>query len=338
MVLSSLGERGPDVVRRGRRGYRVVAVGAAVWFASAGVAVAADWKIQPIPRGVGVLGAVSCTSERACTAVGVGTKAGTPVLRWNGTSWSIQQTVSPVPSAGWSFAGVSCPSATDCIAVGFWATNSRSGALAERWDGASWYVLSVPSPRSGVLGAVSCTSAAACTAVGYYGHGFPLIERWNGSSWSIQRAPAASSTLTDVSCTARTLCTAVGTDYKTGQSIAIRWRGRGWSLSQAPYGGTDINGVSCTSARACAWVGDYDPASGPTGPVAGRWDGTRWSEQAISTNRSFFFSAGHRVKLFRCCNRRQTRSQGALAPTASRRGCRSRPRPHPTRRATTRHT
>jgi hypothetical protein len=277
-----------------RRGLVAGVVVAAAWLVGANAAVASRWTVEPTPPIGGYLSAVSCSSARACTAVGPSL-----ALRSHGSAWSTQRTAKPLASTGRHFNGVSCPSATACFAVGRLVDRTAAPvALAERWNGSRWSVQPVPTPggRSypSFLTAVSCTSATACTAVGSYagfnsddtGHDSPLIERWNGSSWSIQKTGAPrgfGAYLTGVSCTARTLCTAVGEDYTDplGQlyPIALRWTGRGWSLSQSAYQAR-LTAVSCTSATACAWVGesyvlgDY----GPGYPLLGGWDGMHWTE------------------------------------------------------------
>ena len=277
-----------DAFRSGRRLCLVVVGVVAVGFASAGAAFAASWKVQAIPRGVPDLNAVSCSSPRACTAVG----SGPPVLRSNGTKWSIEQTAKPASATSWSFAGVSCPSPTTCMAVGwFWIKHVRTVALAERWDGFRWQVLPLPlpGPKLSGLSAVSCTSVDACTAVGVYGSlpllpsavtfagGVSLVERWNGSTWSIQRTPKTGGALSGVSCAARMLCTAVGANT-AGDMIALRWAGRGWSMSKTPGPATQFWGVSCPSAKVCTIVGDANVGSGGASPVVTEWDGLRWTQ------------------------------------------------------------
>jgi hypothetical protein len=127
-----------------------------------------------------VLGAVSCTSATACTAVGThyassSSSGRTLVESWNGASWSVVPSPSPGPSAtGDALVGVSCTSATVCTAIGYGGTGGVYQTLIESWNGTSWAV--VPSPNVGTissdLNGVSCTSATVCTAVGtYYVHG-----------------------------------------------------------------------------------------------------------------------------------------------------------------------
>ena len=109
------------------------------------------------------LNGVSCTSPRACTAVGTG------VYRWNGRRWSTQR----APIGADELGGVSCTSANACTAVG-------SGVYS--WNGRRW--LSVPitdaSAADRELAGVSCLSRASCVAVGNYTDGGlevrPLVE------------------------------------------------------------------------------------------------------------------------------------------------------------------
>lgn len=69
--------------------------------------------------------------------------------------------------------------------------------LAERWNGACWFIQPTPNPvgaASAELLGVSCTSADACTAVGddtySAGRQLTLAEWWNGAGWSIRPTPS----------------------------------------------------------------------------------------------------------------------------------------------------
>jgi len=192
------------------------------------------WSIQSTPnpnRYDNVLDGMSCTSGTACTAVGRGIN--TPLAeRWNGTGWSIQPTPKPASAAGETvLSGVSCPTATNCTAVGFYTGAAGYAPLAERWNGTSWAIKSIPIPSGAgntVLEHVACTAASACIAVGWYSGG-ALVERWNGTAWAIQSAPKPTgSVLSGVSCTTPTACTAVGwyTDASGKQvTLAERYSG-----------------------------------------------------------------------------------------------------------------
>ncbi len=264
---------------------------------------AGTWSIQRTPNPTEAtdsrLGAVSCTSPTACTAVGYsGNSAGTwstLAERWNGAKWSIQMT--PDPAAGGSviqLTGVSCTSATACTAVG----STLNGGLiwAEHWNGIRWSIQTIPNPTGATLNGVSCTSDLACTAVGGFADstgpgagGLTLAERWNGTRWSIQTTPNPAGPRFDtdqlnaVSCTSSTSCTAVGNRFTNGYqtfTLAERWNGATWSIltTPSPTDGSQLTGVWCTSAAACTAVGSYYNGAHLT--LAERWNGATWSIQS----------------------------------------------------------
>jgi hypothetical protein len=115
----------------------------------------------PKPRGAKFfpdLQGVSCTSAKACVAVGYGPTA----EFWNGRKWSAQQLPKPSGVNNANLGGVSCTSAKACVAVG-------GGPTAEFWNGRKWSAQQLPKPsgvKSADLADVSCTSAKGCVAVG----------------------------------------------------------------------------------------------------------------------------------------------------------------------------
>ena len=133
----------------------------------------AKWMVQPTPNPSGTRGselvAVSCSSARACTAVGLDSK-GTLAERWNGAKWAVQPTPNPSGTKGSELVAVSCSSATACTAVGDYGKGAGGSTLAERWNGTKWAIQATPNPVTGtdgsVLAGVSCSSARSCTAVG----------------------------------------------------------------------------------------------------------------------------------------------------------------------------
>ncbi len=285
-------------------GMWMVAAGAAQ-ASQTGSAAGSGWKVEPTPNPAGAaineLSAVSCSSGRACTAVGsraisLSSPTFTLAERWNGTRWRIQRTALPTGAAGGTLSGVSCPSATACTAVGSaFGKAGRTVNLAEAWNGTRWRVQAVPNPKgsaNGSLHGISCTSRSACTAVGSYdnaaGHVLAVAERWNGARWAIQPVPrpagAASEQFLGVSCAAARACIAVG--YYTGaggtRPFAEAWNGTKWHIQAVPLPrkspGGILAAVSCTSARACTAAGASFSTSGPT--LAERWNGTRWRVQA----------------------------------------------------------
>lgn len=254
----------------------------ALCLASAAPATAASWRIVPSP-GIGALSAVSCLSTKVCTAVGAQSVGGSSVPlaeRWNGSSWSIQQTPKPAGSTSSELIGVSCTSRTFCIALGAFKGGFKT--FVERWNGSRWAIQRIPKGFRAT--GVSCTSRRACIAVGggaytdgilgFFGGG-SSVGRWNGTRWSLQRG--SPSGLSDVSCASATACVAVG-------SGAARWNGRRWSVLRTPHPGFGMGdwlwGLSCSSATACTAVGAANiDSAGDTVPVVDRLHGTRWSMQ-----------------------------------------------------------
>lgn len=99
-----------------------------------------QWTIQtsqnPSGSEASVLHGVSCISASECTTVGDYVKAGVNVTlaeRWNGSSWTIQTTLSPAEamfSALWS---VACTSPAVCVASGYYKNSSGAElALSEK--------------------------------------------------------------------------------------------------------------------------------------------------------------------------------------------------------------
>ncbi len=256
----------------------------------------AGWSIQSLAQPTGAMGsqlsAVSCPSAVACTAVGSYTNSGgatvTLAERWNGTSWTPEQTVDPASATTDQLSGVSCTSSTACTAVG--SANAGAGqVLAEHWNGTKWAVQATPDPAgaqgSALLG-VSCFSATACTAVGSYRDsgfiGHTLAERFNGTAWAIEVTsdPAgAAPTLSAVACASSTACTAAGSSG-TGITLTLaeHWNGASWAIQPTldPAGefNNDLNAVSCSSPTVCTVVGEYTDSASHLLTLAERWNGT----------------------------------------------------------------
>jgi hypothetical protein len=107
-----------------------------------------SWAVEPTPfdaqAGESNLVGVSCTSRRACTAVGSLPEAGRPLVqRWNGTRWTVQPSPNPPNAVMSGLGSVSCTSAVRCIAVG--GSDYHNGAtLAEAWNGKRWRIEPIP--------------------------------------------------------------------------------------------------------------------------------------------------------------------------------------------------
>jgi hypothetical protein len=172
-------------------------------------------------------------------------------------------------------------------------------ASAPAASAAQWAVQS--NSGSGDLTGVACTSRTACTAVGNAptASGFStrvVVERWNGARWSSQSTPTLAgshgASLLAVSCVSGTDCVAVGVSYERpggldSVTLAERWNGSRWSITPTPpaphlHDGT-LDAVSCSSPSACSATAMYLTRGGNSTSVAERWNGHRWSLQALAT-------------------------------------------------------
>jgi len=137
------------------------------------------------------LSAVSCTSPRACTAVGSSASQQFALAeRWDGLTWKTQH-VPDVNRIGYTrLTAVSCSSDSACMALGTY--NGGVMAIAESWNGAAWQLHRMPSPPQPEPyvqpAGLSYTGPAACVAVGT--DGGTLAEIWAGAHWQITPAPS----------------------------------------------------------------------------------------------------------------------------------------------------
>ena len=262
------------------------------------------WSIQPTPSQSGAvissLASVACTSSTACTAVGDAFDSAdvqrTVAEHWNGTTWAVQATPNPAGANRSKLVSIACTAATSCIAVGSYMKTASSHplSLAERWNGATWSLLTTPNPagnRGTSLTAAACSAATACTAVGNWVNTsnteVTLAERWNGAAWSIQTTLNPTTHLSEllgVSCSGATECMAVGDDFNASVvdvPLVERWNGTAWSLVPTPNiaGSSDygFQAISCATAKGCNAVGVNLNGAGVQATLAEKWNGTAWS-------------------------------------------------------------
>jgi hypothetical protein len=245
---------------------------------------------------------VSCSSERACMAVGSYSpeSGGTLALTetWNGSEWSQHAAAQPREATESEFLDVSCTSETACTAVGVATTQeifrTTTAPLAERWDGRGWTIQTLATPRGArefSVSGVSCTSASACTAVGSTNEAggiVPLAETWNGREWSVQTTPILAGQLFDVSCTSSSACTAVGYLVASGltHSLILRWDGRTWNIQRASSGRAEFTyllDVSCATATSCVTVGANYGRSTSAVPFTAVWSAGIWTTKEVPT-------------------------------------------------------
>jgi hypothetical protein len=267
----------------------------------------AAWHPQPVPNparaSTNYLSGVSCPSASDCTAAGQGNGDGTPIPlaeRWRDGRWNIEAAPSPIGAAENQLNGITCPATDACMAVGAAGpTRGDTSTEALRWNGRDWRIEPIPNPAgssSSFLFGVACPATDACTAVGTSDAKL-LVERWGGSRWRIQAAPLPSgaqfSELNGVSCAAVAACIAVG-DYVNSSgadvTLAERWNGSTWRIVPTPTPAgqpqNGLTGVACPGSAACIAVGTSFGPSGPAGTFAERWNGTSWTVQHTSTQRT----------------------------------------------------
>ena len=92
---------------------------------------------------------MTCASASDCWAVGsynTGSNYQTLIERWNGSSWAIVTSPNTFPALDNVLEGVTCVSAAaDCWVVGYNVTTDNIfQTLIERWDGASWAIVTSP--------------------------------------------------------------------------------------------------------------------------------------------------------------------------------------------------
>lgn len=271
-----------------------------------GSAAARGWSIVTVPSGGAGsrLTAVSCPASGACEAVGR-SSSGPFALRGLRDAWALQPVAHPAPRLGASkseptLRSVSCPSSRACLAVGDYTNaGGNEAAFAERWDGSTWGLTSLPgrTPQTVIeLGAVSCSAADACLAVGdrMRGIGEPMTatddafaETWAGSRWRVSSpqplspaggggAEGATNDLGAVSCVRGHGCLALG-DASTGANcprcgiLAEQQTGRRWLLERPVQVG-DLAAVACPAENRCVAVG---------ASAAQLWNGRAWRRRRI---------------------------------------------------------
>jgi len=137
------------------------------------------WTSQVAPKPTGepkrsTLLDISCSSGSSCTAVGgylnKSSVQVTYVAKWNGTSWSWQESPNPTGSTNTPLQNISCVASSPCVAVGDWL--DKAGVwrpMAQYWNGSSWVIepTEIPSGQTfGLLVGVACRTT--CLSVGWY--------------------------------------------------------------------------------------------------------------------------------------------------------------------------
>jgi hypothetical protein len=267
-------------------------------------ASAATWSTV-LTQSVGTqstLAAVDLTSAGDGWAVGSAITTGGLTERWNGQRFSLVSSPNILSTQGASafggLSGVDALSATSAFAVGssaFYGSDGlqHSTAVAERWNGTGWSLMTVPNnPMINSFNDVKAFSASDVWAVGRAGDslsGASLAMHWNGSTWTKVNTPSPGTrdnTLLGVAGSGPNDVWAVGyyRDLPYGNrarhSLAMHWNGSTWTRVTTPDVGPiqtflrDVVVLSPTNAWAVGWAsGGID---GTTAVVL-HWDGRAWS-------------------------------------------------------------
>lgn len=234
----------------------------------------------PEPGGQSGLNAVSCPSAGNCLAAGFtanahGQDGRAEVLRWNGTTWSLES----VPAGLAGLQALSCVPSGGCWAL------STSTSRAARWNGHRWG-RPVQFSAFEALNSISCVSATDCWLAGFYVKPnqinlYNLVMHWNGQAWSkvtVPQPPGGGNQLNAISCASATSCWAGGSDTTTAgreRNELLRWDGSSWAQVPAPAGpfvNSEVLGLHCRVPGDCWAVGDDEG-----GPEALHWRGGRWT-------------------------------------------------------------
>ena len=275
---------------------RVAVVVLACAWACPGAAGAAGWAFERSANALephGTMAGIACPAGNSCVSVGYyldpDNLVSPLVEQWDGSTW---RTVTvPVPDTSYDarLRAVSCASPTACVAVGNYA-DPRGGltAFAERWNGTTWTLETMPDGISELYG-VSCPAADACAAVG----GEQSVH-WDGTSWTARQLakppdydPNSPARFAAISCASATSCSAVGSYFPAHGAllpVAEQWDGASWTVQTTPLpSGMTAGGlqdVSCTAPDACTAVGEAAPNGGTWSTLGLRWDGSSWAVQA----------------------------------------------------------
>jgi hypothetical protein len=261
-----------------------------------------SWHPEPVPGPAGaqfaVLEGISCITSPDCVAVGGYQPATgqflTEAARRTSQGWNFEQTPNPAGTSGNNLQAVVCSFRSACTAVGAANGNGTPTVLGEHWNGRSWSLRPMPSPRGVAetqLNAVACPSVSRCLSVGTAGPTSgvtsAVAERWNGTSWERQRIPSPpGADLQAIACVSSAFCAAAGGD--AAGTLAERWDGHRWNVAATPNPvharGAGFGGVSCTSRSFCMAAGAYcvssmaacDQGGGTVLALTERWNGRTW--------------------------------------------------------------
>jgi hypothetical protein len=199
---------------------------------------------------------------------------------------------SPSPDTVSSLHGISLLNAREGWAVGLRGLSESGpfGALAERWDGASWSVVPISSvgDQSALSGVASIARDDAWAVGNSSAGGFSsaLVEHWDGSSWSVVPGADVSGDqafLTGVTAVDRNDVWAAGflrgpAGGPVSKPVLEHWDGVQWNLVVPPaVGDTSLFFGIAAHSSDDVWAVGWSTTGGVRQPLTEHWDGTAWT-------------------------------------------------------------
>ncbi len=265
--------------------------------------------------GQSALNGVAAISPTDIWAVGgrlyySGVGAGALTMHWDGTAWRVVPSVQSADAKSVNLYGVAAIASNEVWAVGSQQVDPDgqrpAQLLVERWDGASWQIVSSPplppsaAPNNG--GSLSAVTHIPGTnqlwAVGEWhawtnlGRGQPLIERWDGTAWQLVPSPSLPSGAlgggwSGVVALSATNAWAVGSfavkNPMDSHPLIAHWDGTSWQLvvaSPDAYG--ELDSVAAAGANDVRAAGSLLTGSGASSgngqavPLIEQWNGSAW--------------------------------------------------------------
>jgi hypothetical protein len=235
----------------------------------------------------------------------------TLIEHFNGSVWNIVASPNKRNDTVSELLAVSATSTNDAWAVG----SSNDGTLPSRtliqhWDGASWTIVSSPSPDNqfNELRGVAAISANNAWAVGYRGgtkNQTPIetfILHWDGVSWAQVASPnvaGGANQLFGINATSAGDIWAVG--GVSGAPLALHWDGSAWTVVPVGIGSglssERFNAVTASSTNEVWAVGQGNGIfTNQLFATIRHWDGSRWTEKlcraASASNPPLGFEGG----------------------------------------------
>jgi hypothetical protein len=257
------------------------------------------WSPFPTPSvgdGDNALNGVDGATSEDVWAVGYSEPHGkyqyeTLVEHWNGERWRVVQSPDVDTNQYNTLTSVDALSSTNAWAVGSYRTDNLRKTLIQRWDGASWKIVSSPNPGtlSNSLLGVAAVGPKDIWAVGWKSSGEglrSLVLHRDGTRWvevAVPTVGTGDNVLTSVSVAGARDVWATGyyvdgTQYKT---LTLHYNGATWSHVPSPNGRDGISilrGIGAFSSTN-AWAVGFEYRATQNHYVAStqHWDGSTWT-------------------------------------------------------------